>query len=42
MIDDHRKHLPVVAAADGDADLGAVADRVIREARCPVVVVPAD
>jgi CBS domain-containing protein/nucleotide-binding universal stress UspA family protein len=27
---------------DGDADLGAVADRVIREARCPVVVVPAD
>jgi CBS domain-containing protein len=28
--------------ADGDADLGAVANRVIREARCPVVVVPAD
>ena len=28
--------------ADGDADLGAVADRVIREARCPVVVVPSD
>jgi CBS domain-containing protein/nucleotide-binding universal stress UspA family protein len=28
--------------ADGDADLGAVADRVIREARCPVVVVPAE
>jgi CBS domain-containing protein/nucleotide-binding universal stress UspA family protein len=27
---------------DGDADLGAVADRVVREARCPVVVVPAD
>jgi nucleotide-binding universal stress UspA family protein len=27
---------------DGDADLGAVADRVIREARCPVVVVRAD
>jgi nucleotide-binding universal stress UspA family protein len=26
----------------GDADLGAVADRVIREAQCPVVVVPAD
>jgi CBS domain-containing protein/nucleotide-binding universal stress UspA family protein len=26
---------------DGDADLGAVADRVVREARCPVVVVPA-
>jgi nucleotide-binding universal stress UspA family protein len=27
---------------EGDADLGTVADRVIREARCPVVVVPAD
>ena len=27
---------------DGNADLGAVADRVIREARCPVVVVPAE
>ena len=28
--------------ADGESDLGAVSDRVIREARCPVVVVPAD
>ena len=27
---------------DGNADLGAVADRVIREAQCPVVVVPAE
>jgi CBS-domain-containing membrane protein/nucleotide-binding universal stress UspA family protein len=26
---------------DGDADLGAVADRVVRGAHCPVVVVPA-
>jgi CBS domain-containing protein/nucleotide-binding universal stress UspA family protein len=27
---------------DGEADLGAVSNRVIREAQCPVVVVPAD
>jgi predicted transcriptional regulator/nucleotide-binding universal stress UspA family protein len=27
---------------DGEADLGPVGDRVVREARCPVVVVPAD
>jgi nucleotide-binding universal stress UspA family protein/predicted transcriptional regulator len=26
---------------DGEADLGPVGDRVVREARCPVVVVPA-
>jgi nucleotide-binding universal stress UspA family protein len=27
---------------DGEADLGPVGDRVVREARCPVVVVPAE